>query len=234
MLNAKNFNIIFSTFLCLIISKSSFAEGELLQSHIQTLKFNMDYGFSTSKSKAVESNDTGSTLRYGLDINAGQDLALGVTLLTETASYNYELNNSSMATSFQDLIFSYTLYWLKFGLVFSNATLLAKKENVELSELSGSGYGALMNFYWPLNKKSLLYLNTLFTSTSKAEDKVAEKASIAARMNIDFGASIDLSREVWKLNFGYRQHSFGLALDGENYDELSTSTYLGIAAGITF
>ncbi len=63
------------------------APAELLAQEIEaglkTIYLSTDYALTTHKSELVESNDTGSSIRYGLGFNVGDQKQLGVVLLTE-------------------------------------------------------------------------------------------------------------------------------------------------------
>ena len=64
-------------------------------------------GLTTYKSKLVESNDTSFGVRYTFGINAGRSKNVGMLVRTETNSTTFELNESAISTTIQDLILRY-------------------------------------------------------------------------------------------------------------------------------
>lgn len=228
-------------FALFILSMSSpdqvaFAFGDTadILDKTRTLALIADYGFTTYKSKAVESNDTGSATRIHAGVQAGDELELGVAFNLESASHTFALNESSITTGFQDIMIHYRLGWCYLGGIISGTAITVNKAGEDISIITGSGYGGLFHLNLPVSKGSIVYVNTDYAMTSKAEDKIADTVTVGPRMNVDIGANVSLNRKSLELIFGYRYQTYAITIDGSSYAELQTATYVGMGWGFNF
>ncbi len=77
--------------------------------------FDVQYAFTTSKSKLVGSNDTGTALRYGLSGYAGSNSNLAFLLHFDRDTTNFQLNSSKVDMNWQDTRVRYHLGFFYMG-----------------------------------------------------------------------------------------------------------------------
>ena len=77
------------------------------------------FGLMTYNSKLVNSNDTGTALRYGVGSSAGSEGQLRFLLMMDTQTTSFALNDSIVAMSWQDTSIRYQWGFVYLGAVFS-------------------------------------------------------------------------------------------------------------------
>ncbi len=234
-LSSNRFIVINIFFLLIIPAQAHGQSGsDALRANTKTLELYGDFAMSTSKSKALEMNDTGSVSRIQAIVHAGDELNLGVSLNLETSTFAYELNSSTLSTAFQDIGIYYRFWYLQLGAIVASETVSSKKADADFLDFYGSGYGALFHILFPVDRGSLVYFKTHYILGSAVEDSFHDSVTMGTRMDIDIGGQVDITKKMMDLIFGYRYRTYSIAIDGTNYSELQTSTYLGVGFGWLF
>lgn len=228
--------LFFNLMASLLYSPCVIAEGgsDAVRANTKTLELYGDFAMSTSKSKALEMNDTGSVSRIQACVHAGDELNLGVSLALETSTFAYELNSSSLTTAFQDIGIYYRFWYFQLGAIVASETVSAKKEDADYLDFSGDAYGALFNILIPFDRGSQMYIKTGYVMGASVEDSFNDSVKMGTRMDIDIGSQVDITKKMVDLIFGYRYRTYSLTIDGTSYSELQTSTYLGFGFGWLF
>lgn len=203
-------------------------------SYSPTFWFDVTYGLSsTYKSKMVLSNDTGSSITYSLGGYGGEANDLGFAIKKFSDSIAFELNDSAIATSFQDSILKYRMAFFYVGVVFSQIEMIANKEGTDLVDSAGSGMGGNLGIILPIGRIGAFFLDVTSVTYSKTRNELTSEVNTGARMDIDLGTSFDITRNLIDFLMGYRQRTLAITID-ESYSELSMSTYLGLRFAFFF
>ncbi len=222
--------------LILLVALPSIANasdnGETAESDTAYLFGN--YGLTTYKSKLVASNDTGSSVTYGLGANAGSEKQLGFEYRVETQTTPFALTSSSIASVWTSTIVKYRLWYIDLGIVIGNAKVSAKRESEEILDVIGSGYGGYGGLLIPMGRNSLLYLNGMSVATAKPVDTKARVIALGSRTDIDFGTRIGILKKGLDFTLGYRRRSNTITEAATVFSELQTTTYFGFHTGINF
>ncbi|MBC7661836.1 MAG: hypothetical protein H7249_19260 [Chitinophagaceae bacterium] len=189
--------------------------------------FDMRYGFITSKSKLVVSNDTGSALGYGVGAFAGQSRNIEFHLGFETDTTPYLLNKSNVSYDWQDTKLRYHYGYFYAGAVFSRLNLKVKSAGADTVDASGSGYGGSTGFLLPLGKASVFRTDISTVSISKMTNALTGTASVPSRLDIDIGASVETGWKWLDFDFGYRMRTLSIKRD-KAYSDTETCTYIGL------
>lgn len=216
----------------LVLAKGS--KESALDQDANTLFVHASYGFSTYKSKSVESNDTGATTLIDAGAHIGENKKMFINLIQESATHAFELNSSSITTSWQDVMIGYRLGWVQFGVIVSSGSILVDNQGTETSQMTASGYGAGLNLLIPIGNSSVFYTKVSSVSASEVQDAVAEASSLGSRMDIDIGSKTNIARSAFELIYGYRMKTYTLTIDGTTGAESHTNTYIGMGFGIDF
>lgn len=193
-----------------------------------------DYGLGTYKSKLVGSNDTMGVVTYGIGTHAGQDKQLGVEYRVESQTAAFALNKSKIASIWTSTIIRYRLWVFELGPVIGRAKVTAKREDTEILDVVGSGYGGYFGVLLPVGRNSLIYMNAMSVSTSEVVDKKERVIALGPRLDAELGARIAITKKTLGATLGYRRRSNSITESGTAYAELLTSTFIGIHAGFDF
>jgi hypothetical protein len=221
-------------FGCILAASPSFAEVTDIDKQTRTAYLIADYGLATYKSKLVDSNDTGTTMSYGIGAHVGELQLVGISARRETSTFSFLLNDSSIKSFWQDIRISYRWGYAYLGAIIGSAEMLASKESEDLFDLTGNGFGGTVGFIVPVTSKALVKLDISSVTISQVVEKDKKQVTLGPRLDIDLGASVDLSKRMWDFIFGYRQRTNSISVDGTSYAELRTATYLGFQAGVDF
>ena len=221
-------------------------------------------GLTTYKSKMLQSNDTGFTLGYGFGVSSGGEHGMSMNLEREQSTIAFQLNNGSLALETQDVDLTYRWGPDYLGAIFANTSWYAKSPpdadaNSYLDQdavaqdyldVLATGYGARTGLIIPMARRNSLYLDVRYATSSKVQQTIPEETSTAgisgtspalgrkvglgARMSIDLGASLALTRDILSLIAGYRYRTYAVTIESNTFSELHTSTYIGLQAGWTF
>ncbi|MGE0172906.1 MAG: hypothetical protein AB7T49_08980 [Oligoflexales bacterium] len=198
-----------------------------------TLFIDANYGFATYKSKLVESNDLGSELRYGIGGNAGEDHQFGFRVVSQTDTTSFALNESKIATTWEDSEFRYQWGYVSLGLLISRIGLQASREGTEVIDVSGSGYGGSLGLTAPIGRSGTYYLDVQSATASAFHNTLDEEVTSATRMDIDTGARFRLTKNLMSLIVGYKQRTASYKTDA-SYAEAVYTTYLGLRFAFFF
>lgn len=190
------------------------------------------YGFTTSKSKLVESNDLGSTFSYGLGSYAGKDAALGFNLGFSTDTVSYELNTSSIVLAWQETSIHYRMGPFYIGPIFGQVDVKSSKEGTDIIDAKGSGIGATTGLVLSVGRKSAIYLKISSLAISAMKDTSDQTVSVDSRLDIDIGTSIKISRDLFSLIFGYKQRTMSIKYQS-SYSEAMYTTYFGFRTSVS-
>ena len=213
------------------------APAELLAQEIEaglkTIYFSTDYALTTHKSELVESNDTGSSIRYGLGFNVGDQKQLGVVLLTESSAINFLLNETATTLLFRDTRITYRFGYFYVGVVSAYAEAAAvAADGTDMFSGRGTGYGYAAGAYIPVGGKSLLQIDITSASVSSFLNKDEDvTVAIGSRMDIDISGHIPISKRYFTLDLGYRQRTLPITYNSVSYSESMQKTYIGFTMG---
>lgn len=193
-------------------------------------------GLTTYKSLVVESNDTANSQGYRLGINGGQEKNLSMFVNNESTSTNFiyagSEEKSQIDTTFFDTVLRY--YWgpFYFGAIFSQSSIVTLKQDVELTNATGSGMGGNLGLEFYINRNTLLFIDLLSVNTGDVIDSIQElettTVSIGSRTEFFLGGSIRVLKDHFTLIIGYKYRSFSLTVGSDSYNELQTATWIGL------
>jgi len=217
-------------------SLTSFAQSPEITSELKTFSVNFDYGLSTTyKSKLLESNDVGSSTRYGLGINAGGRKQLGVSYVVDTSVVAFETVTGSITSTWTDWIIEYRFWLISLGVVFGNNYFKATKDSADLFESYGvGGYGGYFSLKIPLPANALLHFDYTTCAAGTVTEVDKKTLAIGSRADMDLGAQVNLTRKMFDFVFGYRTRAYSMTFEETAYAESVVSTYLGIRMGSEF
>lgn len=220
--------------LCLCALIPTALQGKGNQS-IPTLYVSADGGMSTYKSKLVASNDTSTATRYSMGLYAGLDKVIGFAIRTDSQSTNFELNDSTVTMSWQETFLKYRIGNLSTGAIISLATMTAESTaNSQSFDLTGSGYGAFIHYFYPFGRLGKLNLEVDSVTISSIQESNQVDVTLGQRLDIDFGASFSLTKkDLLELVVGYRTRSFSVTTNSSYAEQIAT-TYLGLSTVFLF
>lgn len=193
-----------------------------------------DYGLATYKSKLMDSNDTTGTISYGFGLNAGAQRNFGVEYRVENSTVLFETNQSSLVTSWTSTIFKYRLWAFELGPVLGTVKMAGKRENTEIFDIVGSGYGGYFGILIPVGSNNLAYMNAMSVATSAPVDTLARVITMSSRVDLELGTKIKITRRAVDFLVGYRRRAYSITEAGSPYTELQTATFFGFNFGKTF
>lgn len=218
-------------------------------------------GYSVYKSEMVESNDTSTTLSYGLGVYAGSGRNIGMVLKRESSTFSFPLNGSSLSLAWQDTHIRYRWGPVYAGVLLANSTWLVKAPPdadadghldvdgtaEDYLDLVTSGYGMNVGTMITISRRSYMYVDLTYSTTSEVRQKAltastganagiaAEKTVVVGpRMDLDLGGSIGITKNVLDATCGFKYRTYNISVDGTAYKEQLNSTYLGLSAGWQF
>lgn len=191
------------------------------------------FGLTTYKSKLVNSNDTGTGLSYSIGGHAGGNHEYGFLVRTDSNKTSFLLNESSIATTWQDTILRYRIWAFYIGGIFSQIDLKVNDQGAERVDAAASGYGGNVGFLIPINRIGVFYCDVASVSVANFRNTFEEEVKSGTRMDIDLGAHFDVTRDLLDLTVGYKQRASTIEI-GESNAESYFVTYLGFRAAIYF
>lgn len=223
----------FGFFLAMILIPAFHASAQDVEAGLKTIYLNSDYALTTHKSKLVGSNDTGSSLRYRLGFNVGDQKELGVVLQTESSAIKFLLNDTSTSLLFRDTRITYRLGYFYFGAVsgYAEAGAVAA-DGTDMFSGRGTGYGYIAGAFLPVGGRSLLQIDVASVGTSSFLNKdESVTVSLGSRLDIDISGHIPISKKFMTLDLGYRQRSLPIVYNNTSYTEAMQKTYIGFTVG---
>jgi hypothetical protein len=217
-----------------LLSLSPTALADEISDLADTAYFFGDYGLATYKSKLVDSNDTTGAVTYGIGTHAGQDKQLGVEYRVESQTTNFTLNKSKIASIWTSTIIRYRLWVFELGPVIGRAKVTASREDAEILDVVGSGYGGYFGFLIPAGKNSVIYANAMSVASSEVVDKKERTIALGSRLDMEIGSRIGITKKALDFTMGYRRRSNSITEAGTSYAELMTSTFIGMHTGFDF
>ena len=215
------------------ISISYGAEGDI-ESQIRTVYLSADFGASTYKSNLVLGNDTGNSIRYTLGAYVGAHKDVSIKIVRETAPITFVINSSSINSQWDDTIISYRLGYVSLGAVLESTRMETTKDSTPQFTATGTGYGVAFGFVAPLTRFTLLHLDATQAAISQLQEKDQKDVTFGPRLNIDAGATVDITKRALDFMFGYRYMKHTISYEGTSNAELKTTTYLGFCTGLDF
>ncbi len=202
--------------------------------YIPTLHFSADGGTSTYKSELVESNDTATSIRYGMGLYAGADKLLGFGLRMDSQTTPFALNESQIVSSWQETFLTYRWGYMHAGAIISLVNMSATQGETDLFDLTGNGYGATFGAFYPFSKDGSVRTEINFVQINTIKETNQVDVSIGQRLDVDVGANFHLVKKRWlDLLVGYRMRTLSITLT-ETFAEQITSTYLGLSTVFIF
>ncbi len=197
------------------------------------LYFDTQFAMSTSKSKLVNSNDTGTALRYGAGMFAGNNKNLELLLMRESDTTTFALNDSSMQMAWQDTTFRYHLGFFYLAGIFTQVESKIKSQGVELVDAAGSGMGGGLGAIFAVGRGGSFHVDLSGVTVSSMKDALPQEIAIPSRIYVDVGGSLDLSAKLFDLTFGYRMRLLSIKTD-TTYADTAYQTYVGVRCSWDF
>lgn len=239
--------------------------GEQAAANVLTgFNFHATGGLSTYKSKMLQSNDTGTTIGYGLALHAGDERGMSMGLEREQSTFPFALNNASLALETQDVDLVYRWGPVYAGMMFSQASWYAKapadanadrlldqnSTAEEYLDILAPGYGARTGLRVAFSRRGAAFIDVRYATASKVQQAtpkdpstggitgtspaLGRQVTVGPRMMVDFGASLPITRDLLSFIAGYRYRTYSLTIESESFAELHTSTYIGMALDFVF
>jgi hypothetical protein len=195
--------------------------------------FDAQYAFTTSKSKLVGSNDTGTALRYGLGGYAGTNSNLSFLLHFDQDTTNFLLNSSKVQMNWQDTRVRYHLGFFYLGALFTRLEMTADREGAELVDAAGSGMGLNTGVLFGVGRGGSVYLDVMTATLPNMKNAIEQEIAIKQRLDIDLGGSIKLTSKLLDMTFGYKIRNVSVQTDS-TYQEALFTTYAGLRMSFRF
>ncbi len=191
------------------------------------------YAFTTSKSKLVGSNDTGTALRYGFGGYAGDDSNIAFLVHFDHDVTTFALNSSKIDMNWQDTRIRYHLGFFYLGALFTRLDMKVNSAGTDTVDASGSGMGANTGVLFGVGKSGSMYVDVNSASLSAMKNALDQTVSIKQRLDVDIGASIDLTQKLVDMTFGYKIRNLTISADS-SYKEILYTTYAGLRLSFFF
>ncbi len=179
------------------------------------------------------SNDTGTALRYGVGTFAGSDGQIGFQLMNDSDTTTFALNSSALSNIWQDTTIRYYMGPFYVGALFTRAEIKAKNQGVDTIDAAGSGMGGGVGLLWPVGRGGSISLDIATASIPKMKNSLPQEIAIGQRLDLDLGASVDITSRLLDFTFGYRTRTLGIKADA-NYTENFYQTYVGLRMSFFF
>lgn len=193
-----------------------------------------NYGFSTYKSEALVSNDTGSSIHANVGAHVGEGKEILLLLEYDSAALVFELSEHALTKKDTDILINYRWSYLSFGALIAANQLGITNAGTDLMVATSSGFGGNLALAIPVGRSSYSYVKTKFATYNESTDTIAETNKLASQMVVDIGGNLLLSRDLLFMTFGYRYNTLALTVNETDGAELMTTTYLGLGLGIDF
>lgn len=217
----------------------AYADDDDLRS--PTIYLDIGSGLSTYKSKLVTSNDTGFTTGYTLGMNGSQNNYVGAQLRNDSNTTNFEYGvndtNSKIISNFQDFVLLFRLGFFYLGAVFSQSQIKVNRYDVDYLDLLGTGYGGNVGFSFLLGKRASIFLDVVTASSGQVKESIQGTevpTGIGSRTDIFAGGSIQLTKSLLDFTIGIKQRSYSLSVADESFNELLSTTWLGLGIKDSF
>jgi len=193
----------------------------------------LQYGQTTSKSKLVESNDTGSSMRYGLGSFAGQDSQFGFRLFGTIEQTKFALNDSAINGHWQDTMLNYFFGSFYLSVMLSRLEIKVEQQGETIFDAAGSGFGFGAGWLQMIGRSNVVYLDVFQASIAELKNAEDLDLAIPQRMEVDIGARVSLWEQGLDLNFGYRLTNLTYS-SISNFSDTTSTTYLGLRLSLYF
>lgn len=222
---AVNLLLLYSLFFC--IPDSLWAREVGLKGANPSFFLDITFGFSTYKSKMVDSNDTSTGLTYKLGGCSGNKRQFCLFHITDTTTTSFELNTSKIVSQWQDTNLRYYWNYIYIGPVFTDLNLQVTQSGTEFIDGAGTGVGGNLGFIFPMSKVGVFYIDVVSTSIAKMKNSLTQEVTAVARQDIDIGAQIDITSELLDFILGYKQRTIATSA-GTSYADSYLITYFGL------
>lgn len=223
-----------AVFFLFVKSTNLFAQSNIIDRRTKTAFGDVGYGFSTGKSKMLESNDTGSLIRVSAGTHVGEEKGILIGLDYEILTLPYALVEHDFVKTDTDILLNYRLGFFSAGLMIASSEVVLTGGGEELITSTASGFGGNTAVNIPFGKSTLTYFKAKFATYNESTDTVDETTALKTKMTIDIGGNVLLSRDIFYMVFGYRYETFGLSYLASTHAELFTTTYVGFGMGWDF
>ena len=220
---------------------------------VPTVALNVGGGYSIYKSAMVASNDTGTTVSYGVAAYGGHDHQIGMLLRREQSSLAFTLNKSTIAVGWQDFIVRYRLGSFYLGAVVNSSHWLVTRppdadgdgkpddgvDPGDFLDITTSGYGANTGFLMGLSKRASIYSDLTYATTGAIQEKTVLDAAgaplldrtiaVGARLDIDVGGSLQVLKWL-DVQTGFKMRTYQVTVGTDTFKEQLNTTYVGLSA----
>lgn len=210
-------------------ASSAFAQRRGSKSSGSTLSITTGGGLSTHKSKTVESNDTATSIVYGVKFRAGRSGDIGIEYSKFSTPTTFELNTSEITTSFADTSFSYHMWLFYLGLSISNTDIIVDNSGTEIFDGLGSGYGGVFGMDIPVGKGNSFIVEMRSITTSTLKHDSASEITLGPRTDVNFSGKIALTKQFLALDIGFKQSTYSVSIGGTSTAETVYTTWAGLS-----
>jgi len=187
------------------------------------------YGLSTHKSENVSSNDTTTSLMYGIKFRAGRNGDIGIEYSHFSIPTAFELNSSEITTSFSDTTFTYNFWNLYLGAIIANTDIKVNSAGTDIFDGLGSGTGGAFGIDIPLGKTNKFVMDFRSISTTTLKHDSSSEISLGARTDANIMGKIALTKSLIALDVGIKYTSFAVTVNSETSTDKVYTTWLGIS-----
>jgi len=145
----------------------------------------------------------------------------------------FALNESKIATNWQDTIIRYRWDFFYFGLILGSAALVAEKEGEEIVDVIGTGYGANIGSIFNIRKFGGWYLDLSYVTIGSVRELEQRDVSFGPRTDLDLGASLRVTKKIVDFITGFKYRTSAIDLD-TSYTETISAIYFGFRFNSVF
>lgn len=205
-----------------------------------TFNLDLDFGFTTYKSKLVANNDTSTSSGYSIGAFAGAEHQLNMLIRVDANSTGFTNPDTSakskIVSTLQETILRYMWGPTYFGIVFDQTSFVIKKDDADYLSAIGLGQGFNAGLRAEVGKGNLVIVDyTSATTASARESLLSDKTfGIGPRTDIYMGGSIRLSPQWLNFLVGYRTRGYSFKVGGASFAEAQSSTLIGFRVNASF
>lgn len=192
-----------------------------------TFYLDLTFGFTTYKSEMVANNDYSTQSSFTIGGNAGSMREFGFYIKQETNTTAFELNTSSIASSWLDMGLRYRFWgYFYLGIIFSQLEMVSSNQGTDELNAQGKGMGGNTGFIIPFGKDGIFFFDATSASFTSGINSLDQTVTFGTRTDIDLGAAIDITKKAFDFLIGYKQRTFSITTNAA-YVETIYQTYIG-------
>lgn len=208
--------------------------GDQMTKQSQTLYFQGDVQATTYESEAAGSKDSNETTSLTVGAWTGEGRILGFEMKSTDADTKFNLNGSSVRTSFKDVRMMTRLGWIQPSIGATLSEIDVKSSEANTVGVYSTGLNAGVKVAVPVTLELVTYAEAAISHPTKTYDKLDQGTKLGDRSDADIGASYDLTETAVDLLVGYRVRNFKIDTDSASFNESTSGAYAGLRLGLYF